>query len=91
MADIILTNICKSFGDKVLFREYSLEIEHGDFVAIMGASGSGKTTLLNIMGLLEKPDSGEITLCGQKKLPFPLLLQTSCGEKRFPTCSRTTV
>ena len=70
MADIILTNISKSFGDKVLFREYSLEIEHGDFVAIMGASGSGKTTLLNIMGLLEKPDSGEITLCGQKKLSF---------------------
>ena len=70
MADIILTNISKSFGDKVLFREYSLEIEHGDFVAIMGASGSGKTTLLNIMGLLEKPDSGETTLCGQKKLSF---------------------
>ena len=59
MADIILTNISKSFGDKVLFREYSLEIERGDFVAIMGASGSGKTTLLNIMGL-----------CGQKKLSF---------------------
>ena len=70
MADIILTNISKRFGDKSLFREYSLEIERGDFVAIMGASGSGKITLLNIMGLLEKPDSGEISLCGQKKLSF---------------------
>lgn len=41
-----------------------LHIQSGEFVAIMGPSGSGKTTLLNIAGLLERPDSGTITIDG---------------------------
>lgn len=70
MADIILKNIKKSFGDKVLFNNLSLSVERGDFLAIMGESGAGKTTLLNMMGLLDIPDSGTITICGQKDIPF---------------------
>lgn len=58
MADIILSNICKKFGDKTLFKDFSLKIEEGEFLAIMGESGAGKTTLLNMMGLLDRPDSG---------------------------------
>lgn len=50
MADIILSNICKKFGDKTLFENFSLKIERGEFLAIMGESGAGKTTLLNMMG-----------------------------------------
>lgn len=67
---ITLSNINKRFGEKVLFRDYSLHIEAGEFVAIKGESGAGKTTLLNIIGLLETPDSGSVTLCGARNPSF---------------------
>ena len=43
----------------------SLEIERGEFVAIMGQSGSGKSTMMNIIGMLDRPDEGEYLLSGQ--------------------------
>lgn len=43
----------------------SLEIERGEFVAIMGQSGSGKSTMMNIIGLLDRPDDGAYLLSGQ--------------------------
>jgi putative ABC transport system ATP-binding protein len=44
----------------------SLDIPQGDFLALMGPSGSGKTTLLNLIGGLDRPDSGEIAVAGQR-------------------------
>jgi putative ABC transport system ATP-binding protein len=43
-----------------------LEVEPGEFLALMGPSGSGKTTLLNLIGGLDRPDSGTITVAGQR-------------------------
>jgi putative ABC transport system ATP-binding protein len=43
-----------------------LEVETGEFLALMGPSGSGKTTLLNLIGGLDRPDSGEITVAGKR-------------------------
>ncbi|PSJ63134.1 ABC transporter ATP-binding protein [Pseudaminobacter soli (ex Li et al. 2025)] len=45
--------------------DVSLLVRHGEFVAIRGRSGSGKSTLMNLVGLLERPDSGEYFLQGQ--------------------------
>ncbi|MCF8011992.1 MAG: ABC transporter ATP-binding protein [Clostridiales bacterium] len=61
-----LINISKRYADHVVINNISLVVCEGEMVAITGKSGSGKTTILNIMGLLEKPDSGVIKLFGEE-------------------------
>ncbi len=46
-------------------RDVSLRIERGDFMAIVGSSGSGKSTLMNVLGLLDRPDTGRYVLEGE--------------------------
>ncbi|HZK02844.1 MAG TPA: ABC transporter ATP-binding protein [Bacteroidaceae bacterium] len=61
---IKLHNIQKSFGELEVLKDISLTIKKGEIVSIVGPSGAGKTTLLQIMGSLERPDSGEVIYNG---------------------------
>jgi putative ABC transport system ATP-binding protein len=49
-----------------VLEHFNLEIDDGEFVAIMGPSGSGKTTLLNLIGGLDRPSSGQVTVAGER-------------------------
>ena len=59
---IKVENIVKSYGKVSVLKDISFTIERAKILAIVGASGAGKTTLLQIMGSLEKPDSGNIVI-----------------------------
>lgn len=61
---IQLEGITKSFGSLQVLKGIDLIINKGEVVSIVGPSGAGKTTLLQIMGTLDKPDSGRIVLNG---------------------------
>lgn len=62
---IEISNITKSFGSLRVLKGVSLHVEKGEIVAIIGPSGAGKTTLLQIIGTLDKPDSGTIDINGK--------------------------
>lgn len=57
---IRLEGITKSFGALQVLKGIDLEINDGEVVSIVGPSGAGKTTLLQIMGILDRPDSGRV-------------------------------
>ncbi len=61
---IQLRNITKSFGSLQVLKGINLDINQGEIVTIVGASGAGKTTLLQIMGTLDKADTGTIIIDG---------------------------
>lgn len=74
---IELKSVNKSYGSQTVLRGVNLSIKKGSFISIMGPSGSGKSTLLNIIGGMEKADSGvvivnnnEISLFDEEKLTY---------------------
>lgn len=63
---IDIQGITKSFGSLQVLKGIDLHIGRGEVVSIVGPSGAGKTTLLQIVGTLDKPDSGEVMIDGVK-------------------------
>ena len=59
-----INNLTKKYEKKTILRDISLTVDEGEFVCIHGKSGCGKSTLLNIIGLIEKYDSGSVKLFG---------------------------
>jgi putative ABC transport system ATP-binding protein len=65
---VVVREVVKSYGQIRALRGVSLDVGASEFVTITGPSGSGKSTLLNLIGSLDRPDAGEITVAG---LPVP--------------------
>ncbi|SHJ56522.1 putative ABC transport system ATP-binding protein [Hespellia stercorisuis DSM 15480] len=65
-----INNIRKSFGESEnrieVLKGINLDIERGEFCVLLGPSGSGKSTLLNIIGGIDSPDAGYISIDGEK-------------------------
>lgn len=65
MADIVLRDVEKYFGDNYIIRKLNLQIQHREFVVLLGPSGCGKTTTLRAIAGLEDIDAGEILIDGK--------------------------
>jgi multiple sugar transport system ATP-binding protein len=66
MSALALRRITRSFGDNVILNDISLEVESGEFIALVGPSGCGKSTLLRILAGLDHADGGEILIGGEE-------------------------
>ena len=71
MADVILDNVSKHFGDHVAVRDLSLTIRQGEFIVLLGPTGAGKTTTLRLIAGLERPDAGNISIGGVDATQLP--------------------
>jgi ATP-binding cassette, subfamily F, member 3 len=66
---VIIENLVKTYGDRILFLGANLLIERGDRIAILGPNGAGKSTLLHMMVGLETPDEGSIKIGEHNVIP----------------------
>ena len=65
MAEVNLTNVCKSYGADVALDDVTMTIPDGSFVVLLGPTGAGKTTTLRMVSGLDKPENGRISIGGR--------------------------
>ena len=65
MADVVLKNVTKRFGDTLALDNVSMSVPDGAFVVLLGPTGAGKTTILRMVSGLDQPDAGEVFIDGQ--------------------------
>lgn len=70
-ASVHIQNLEKRFGDVLAVRDFSIDIEPGEFISVLGASGSGKTTILRMIAGLEEATSGRILVGGKETTELP--------------------
>ncbi len=63
-----LRDVSKEYGEVAALRGVSMSIEYGELVGIVGPSGSGKSTMLNMIGTLDRPSSGTVSIAGHDVL-----------------------
>ena len=63
--ELIVNNLSKRFGEKLILDRLSLAMQSGEFMALVGSSGSGKSTILRLIAGLEHPSSGSISVDGK--------------------------
>ena len=87
-AEVVVDHVSKSFEDGRIraLDDVSFRLEPGDVVSLTGPSGGGKSTLLNLIGALDKPDSGSIAVGGERleELARPVRLPRRDRRLRLP-------
>src|SRR6267378_1384778 len=66
MSSLRIENVTKRFGEVTALKDVTLDIEDGEFFAVLGPPGAGKTTLLRTIVGLEKPDEGDVYADGER-------------------------
>jgi putative ABC transport system ATP-binding protein len=95
MAMLELRNITKVYhlgGEEIRALDgVTLDIDSGEFISIIGPSGSGKSTLMHILGCLDSPSGGTITLDGVEIQNASARQLARCGTKRSGSCSSSSI
>jgi ABC-2 type transport system ATP-binding protein len=74
---VVVSGLCKSFGDQVVLDHVDLAVEAGSVLALLGPNGAGKTTMVRILATLVRPDSGTAVIAGHDLLTDPMGVKRS--------------
>ncbi len=93
---VLLQGLRKSYNlgrpnETEVLHGIDLQVEAGEFVALVGPSGSGKSTLLNMLGLLDEPTAGELYIRGRQHGCSMTPGVPPCGGRRLVLCSSSII
>lgn len=77
------SNLSKKYGQLTVLKQVSLNIQKGEFITIVGPSGAGKSTLLHLLGGLDVPDEGQVTIMNQSLFNLPNKKQFAFRNKNM--------